>query len=279
MLSTQPQLLRLSQGQLHLLEICPRQFQHAYLEQLHSPTEPERQEYRELGSRFHLLVQQQEMGLPIDSFLQAEPQLQTWMKAFADAAPEILASATDSYIFRESEHYRSLQVQNYLLTVVYDLLIADNQKAQIFDWKTYPQPPNQRQLEQNWQTRLYTYVLAETSDYLPEEISMTYWFIQSQQRPQIIKLNYSTAQHHQTGDKLMQLLSKLTAWLEIYYCGEDFPQLPEGSKACQYCQFAKRCQRTHTNFEMTSAVKSFQNAVDNNLLNLASIQEVSLEKK
>jgi hypothetical protein len=55
------------------------------------------------------------MGLPIDSFLQEDAQLQSWMSAFADAAPEILTSG-DSDAFRESEHYRTLQVQNYLLT-------------------------------------------------------------------------------------------------------------------------------------------------------------------
>ncbi|MDM9383335.1 PD-(D/E)XK nuclease family protein [Chlorogloeopsis sp. ULAP01] len=278
MLSTQPQLLRLSQGQLNLLERCPRQFQHTYLEQLHSPADPEREEHQTLGSRFHLLMQQRELGLSIDGFLQADPQLQTWMTAFASAAPEILLPVVDSQIFRESEHYRTLQVKNYLLTVVYDLLIADHQQAQIFDWKTYPKLPNKRKLEQNWQTRLYTYVLAETSDYLPENISMTYWFVQSEGKPQSIKFSYSTVQHEKTAKKLTQLLSKLNQWLERYHQGEDFPQVPEGNKACEYCQFATRCDRdrTHTTSELTSVTKSSSNAVNLNLLNLANIQEVSL---
>ncbi|MHC5832750.1 MAG: PD-(D/E)XK nuclease family protein, partial [Nostoc sp.] len=90
MLSTPTQLLRLSQGQLNLLEACPRKFQHTYLEQLNSPSNPEQEERQTLGSRFHLLMQQQEMGLPIHSFLEADAQLQSWMLAFADAAPEIL---------------------------------------------------------------------------------------------------------------------------------------------------------------------------------------------
>ena len=146
MRSTQTQLLRLSQGQLNLLESCPRQFQHTYLEQLHSPRDPEHEERQTLGSRFHLLMQQREMGLPIDTFLQADPQLQSWTSAFANAAPEILAAASYRQTFRSSEHYRTLQVQDYLLTVIYDLLIADQEQAQIFDWKTYPQPPNSSKL-------------------------------------------------------------------------------------------------------------------------------------
>jgi ATP-dependent exoDNAse (exonuclease V) beta subunit len=59
-----------------------------------------------------------------------------------------------------------------LLTVIYDLLIEAEDNAQILDWKTYPQPKEQNRLAKDWQTRLYLYVLAETSDYLPEQISM-----------------------------------------------------------------------------------------------------------
>ncbi len=274
MLSTQTQLLRLSQGQLNLLERCPRQFQHTYLEQLHSPDNPEHEERQVLGSRFHLLMQQRQMGLPIDTFLQAEPILQSWMSAFARAAPEILTTTLNSD-FRESEHYRTLQVQDYLLTVVYDLLIADNQYAQILDWKTYPKLPNKRKLEQNWQTRLYLYVLAETSNYLPESISMVYWFVQSEGKPQSIKFSYNSAQHQQTAQRLSRLLNKLTNWLKSYSQGQQFPQVPEGNKACEYCQYTTRCDRSTGDAESMSAANP-DYGVDTSLLNLASIQEVSL---
>ncbi|BAZ68812.1 MAG: PD-(D/E)XK nuclease family protein [Pelatocladus maniniholoensis HA4357-MV3] len=276
MLSTQTQLLRLSQGQLNLLERCPRQFQHTYLEQLYSPTDPEREEHQTLGSRFHLLMQQREIGLPIDGFLQTDTQLQSWMTGFANVAPDILTPISNSQIFRESEHYRTLQVQNYLLTVVYDLLIADNQQAQIFDWKTYPKLPNKRKLEQNWQTRLYLYVLAETSDYLPENISMTYWFVQSEGQPQSIKFSYNDIQHKKIAKKLKQLLSKLTHWLEDYQHKQDFPQVLEGSKTCEYCQFAKRCDRIYPVTAQISEENSPTQDLDTNLMNIDSIQEVSL---
>ncbi|MBH8573657.1 PD-(D/E)XK nuclease family protein [Nostocaceae cyanobacterium CENA369] len=265
MVSTQTQLLRLSQGQLNLLEACPRKFQDTYLEQLSSPLDPEHEERQTLGSRFHLLMQQREMGLPIDSFLEADAQLQSWMAGFANAAPEIL-TPTDNQTFRESEHYRTLQVQDYLLAVVYDLLIADNQQAQILDWKTYPKPPSKRKLEQNWQTRLYMYLLAETSEYLPENISMTYWFVQSEGKPENIKFNYNTTQHKQIDKKLNQLLNQLTIWLEGYQQNQPFPQVRDGSKVCDHCQFATRCDRTEVTEE----------TANNLLANIDSIQEVSL---
>lgn len=272
--STQSQLLRLSQGQLNLLEICPRKFQNTYLEQLRPPTKPENEEKQLLGSRFHLLMQQREMGLKIGSFLQTDNQLHNWMEAFAITAPDILTPPIDSETFRESEHLRTLQVQNYLLTAIYDLLIADQQQAEILDWKTYRQPPNKRKLQSDWQTRLYLYVLAESSNYPPEKISMTYWFVQSESKPKSIKFSYSSLQHQQTEKKLNQHLNKLTKWLQAYQQGEPFPQIPEGSKNCEYCQYAARCQRISTN----SDDKSSPNlpSLDNNLVNLANIQEVPL---
>ncbi|WP_088242004.1 PD-(D/E)XK nuclease family protein [Calothrix rhizosoleniae] len=283
MLFTPTQLLRLSQGQLNLLERCPRQFQHTYLEKLHSPTNPEHEELQNLGSRFHLLMQQREMGLPIDVFLQTDTQLQSLMAGFAEAAPEITNPIINSQAFRDSEHYRTLQVNDYLLTVIYDLLIADTTQAQIFDWKTYPQPSNKRQLEQNWQTRLYMYVLAETSDYAPENISMTYWFVQSQGKPQSIQFNYNSTQHEKTAKKLQQLLNKLNKWLADYSQGKPLPQVPEGRKVCNYCQYATRCDRVVVLKEHrpvsdnNPATESMTSEKDNtNLLNIINIEEVAL---
>ena len=274
--------MRLSQGQLNLLERCPRQFQHTYLEQLGSPSSPEQHERQMWGTRFHLLMQQRELGLPIESLVREDAQLQRWMTAFASAAPEILAPDTNSQ-FRESEHCRTLQVQDYLLTVIYDLLIADDaygkdgvlREAQILDWKTYPKPQNRRWLEQNWQTLLYLYVLAETSDYLPEQISMTYWFVQSEDKPQSLKFTYNTTQHQKTGQKLNRLLSQLTHWLQRYEQGEPFPQVAEGSHICDSCQFAVRCDRD--GYASGAVLPEIEDEIaKDKLLNLATIQEVAI---
>lgn len=267
--------MRLSQGQLNLLERCPRQFQHTYLDQLGSPASPEQQERQTWGSRFHLLMQQRELGLPIESLVQEDAQLQSWMTAFASVAPEILTPSSNGQTFRESEHCRTLQVQEYLLTVVYDLLIASELQAQILDWKTYPKPQVRRWLEQNWQTRLYLYVLAETSDYLPEQISMTYWFVQSLDQPQSLKFAYNAFQHQQTGQKLHRLLSQLTDWLQRYQEGEQFPQVAEASGRCDRCQFAARCDRNLRDDESGTSEGEEASGKDL-LLNLATIQEVAI---
>ncbi len=259
-------LTPISQGQLNLLETCPRKFQHIYIDQLGTPVSPEQQERLTWGSRFHLLMQQRELGLPVESLVEEDAQLHHWVTVLVNAASDVLTP--DPQTFRESEHCRTLNFQGYLLTVVYDLLIEDEKSAQILDWKTYPQPKNRQWLAQDWQIRLYLYVLTETSDYFPEQISMTYWFVKSQPRPQSLKFTYDAAQHEKTRQDLTKLLTQLTEWLQRYQSDRiPFPQVTAPAHACGDCTFAVRCQRM--------SERSTSNARDL-LSNLADIQEVSL---
>ncbi|NEP21702.1 PD-(D/E)XK nuclease family protein, partial [Moorena sp. SIO3I6] len=82
-------LTRLSQGQLNVLETCPRKFQHIYFDQLGTPVSPEQQERLTWGSRFHLLMQQRELGLPVTSLVEEDTQLDYWLTGLVNAAPEL----------------------------------------------------------------------------------------------------------------------------------------------------------------------------------------------
>jgi hypothetical protein len=190
-------------------------------------------------------MQQRELGLPIQNLSPVDQPLQHSIEAFIQAAPEIFQ--TESNADRQSEHRRTLCFQGYLLTVIYDLLILGEQQAQILDWKTYPRPQQSKWLAQRWQTRLYPFVLAETSPYPPEQISMTYWFIQAEptpsRQPESYRFIHSAALHQQTSQALVDLLNQLTKWLHGYEVGHPFPQTPESTGHCDSCSFALRCQR------------------------------------
>ncbi|GFE68564.1 PD-(D/E)XK nuclease family protein [Chroococcus sp. FPU101] len=230
-------LIRLSQAQLNLLEVCPPQFQRIYLEQLSTPTSPEQQEKLIWGSQFHLLMQQRELGLPIEELLSDDDQLNHSLKALLQAAPELQLN----HHWRAAEHCRTLEMQGYLFTVIYDLLIADSTHAQILDWKTYLQPEKPNKLAKNWQTRLYLYVLAETSSYLPEQISMTYWFVKLPKEPQKITFNYDRQQHEQTQRDLIRLLTQLDQWFKNYLEHEVF--FPHRSDCLEKCPYADSFER------------------------------------
>ncbi|MFM8006174.1 MAG: PD-(D/E)XK nuclease family protein, partial [Dolichospermum sp.] len=171
-------------------------------------------------------------------------KLANWMTDFMKIAPEIFTTNINNHhqTFRESEHYRTLQIGEYLLTVIYDLLITDENQAQILDWKTSSKIPKPEILAQNWQTKLYMYILAETSKYLPENISMTYCFVQSKGQNKIIKFTYSEQQHQKTAQELNQLLNNLTKWVTDYEHNTPLP-LKESDESCESCEFAVRCHR------------------------------------
>jgi PD-(D/E)XK nuclease superfamily len=235
-------MLRISQRHLTMLERCPRQFEHTYFDRLTLPINPAQQVKTQLGSDFHLLMHQRELGLPIEPILARSPQLNTWMQAMIQTAPQLFESNDRTQ--RESEQVRTMQIDHYLFTAIYDLVILQPDQADIIDWKTYPLPKYKKDLDLEWQTRLYLYILAETSDYLPNQIAFTYWFIQSTPQPKSIKISYTLKQHRQTHIDLLALLAQLTNWLDADQPQrEPLPQVAASTGLCDRCNFAARCGR------------------------------------
>jgi hypothetical protein len=229
-------MLNLSQQSLSLLETNPTLFQCLHIEQKESPSNPETRHSQEVGNHFHLLMKQLLMGLPVEPLLNAYPQMHRWISSLQLAAPEIFSDEPDT--FKECDHQCTLICEGHLLSVVYNLLIADNNQAQIIEWTTATLPNSPLQLENDWKTRLYLYVLAETSDYLPEEISFTYWFVQFDREPVSFRFEYDESLHRMTHSCLTALLNKLNEWLKAYQQeGKPFP-LPKFIKP--YSQSPKR---------------------------------------
>ncbi|PSN14293.1 PD-(D/E)XK nuclease family protein [filamentous cyanobacterium CCT1] len=237
-------MLTLTQSHLRQLEICPRRYQYGYLEQVPVPTDPEMLERQRWGTQFHLVMQQRELGLPIEGFLREDAALDTAVQGLLAAAPELFAAQGDR--FRQSEHRRTLAFNGYLLTAIYDLLLLEPNRGQIIDWKTYQHPPKQAQLAKHWQTRLYLYLLVETSDLAPEQVSMTYWFVAPPnaaahaEPPSSIAIAYSEAEHQRTEADLRRLTDQLTVLLTP---GGDLPQVNPEQGHCADCSYAVRCQR------------------------------------
>jgi hypothetical protein len=251
-----PTLWRVSQRHLELLEVCPRKFQYTFLDRAIAPPRPESQTAIEAGSRFHLLMQQRELGLPIDTLMAGNPQLQQWVDTLLTSAPELFANALQPHVFRQAEHERTSPCNGFALNVRYDLLVADDIQAQILDWKTYPRPQNRQKLAQSWQTRLYPYILVETSQYVPEQVAMTYWYVRARHgspatdspatdssaanaleaEPQFHRFEYSSAAHQQTHQDLTRLLAQLQHWLGEYQQGRSLPTAKARSGVCSICQ-------------------------------------------
>ncbi len=232
---------QLSQNHLNILSTCARKFQYTYLEQLISPYLSQQGELN-LGNRFHHLMQQRELGLEIADLLAADPPLQKSFNTLAEAAPNLVDPQPNTW--RQAEHRRTFLKGNFLLTGIYDLLILSEKEALIIDWKTYPQPPDLKQLENNWQTRLYLYLLGKTAPYLPEQIKFTYWFINVPQKPTSVTFAYTQEKQKATAEELTKLLTMLDRHHQRYQENkESFPQVEVSKGYCQDCPFQIPCGR------------------------------------
>ena len=236
-------VLSLSQNHLTLLETCPRRFQYIFDQSLAVPTKPEGQEAALWGSQFHLLMQQQALGLPIDVMAAANEDMTAKIEALRRLAPHLFRPQPDEQL-RQSEHQRTLAFNGYVFTAIYDLVVLTAQAGLIVDWKTYLKPPPRARLAQDWQTRLYLYVLTETSTLAPEQVSMVYWFVRNRNEqgdelpPSDYRFTYSLQLHDQTRAELWRLTERLSLLRQR----KEFPKT-DALDRCTYCPFQIRCQR------------------------------------
>jgi hypothetical protein len=226
---------------LTLFDTCPRRFQHTYLDEmgLHSLDWEDPQQ--QVGKQFHQLMQQEWLGLDISPLLVGSPVLARRFQAYRDHPPVLIQGQA------LTEHRRTVLTSGFLLVGVYDLLILGDNQAQIVDWKSYAQP-RQGDLQETWQSRLYPYLLARSSGYSPEQISMTYWFAApSPQGSHAVTFPYSQARDAQVQTQLSNCLTRLNQAMMDYQQGIDFPQVPVSAGHCysrwEQCSYGRRCDR------------------------------------
>jgi len=247
-----PTITSISQGHLNIWETCQRKYQYSFLEDLSLPeADLQLTEKLLLGSHFHLLMQQKELGLDVLPLANSDLNLQSWLSAFENQPPEMIDGD------RLCEHRRTLEMSierpvempvemsthhsqnhdrgqgHFVLTTIYDFLILGDRKAQILDWKTHQVAIAFDKLRHNWQTRLYLYVLAKTTSYKPEQLSMTYWFANTAES---VIIDYSQVEQDQTEKKLQQILKAIAQ-------AQNYPKLVIDSPDCKYCEFRDRCDR------------------------------------
>lgn len=246
--------MRLSQGHLSLLEICPRQFQYQFLEQLNLQNQSlEDEERLRSGSEFHQIIQQRSLQVPIEALLAKDPQLAQWFRAFERVMPDFFSSIDVASELSESEQVRTLTYLGHCLVVVYDYLILNPERALILDWKTYRKPNPSNAIVNSWQSKLYPYVLHQTSQYPAHHIELRYWFFHHD-TAQKLSLPYTDAAHCETDRQLTHLLTQLNHWLSDYESHAiPFPQTPDVT-TCKHCAYAVRCDRTMDKTEQPDRV-------------------------
>lgn len=212
-----PHLPRITHAHLHAIAATPERFKSQFLDLTDLPTLPKDVEAIERGRRFHQLMQQHFLGLDIGPLLAADADLERYFRAYQTHPPDLIAGT------RHSECVLTSAWGEFQLYGVLDLLVLAPDRAQIVDWKTYRRPAPADRLCQHWQTRLYSYLLAENASVDRAALSVTYWFAEAPDCPVVIP--YSDTAYEKDRDLIGDLLGQLEGWLT---CGfpEPEPSLP-----------------------------------------------------
>ncbi|MEL7085716.1 MAG: PD-(D/E)XK nuclease family protein [Cyanobacteria bacterium J06597_1] len=216
---------RITQSHLRLLDSEPHRFARLYTDGLEPPTVARNSAAIERGKQFHQLLHQQSLGLPIASLVDGDPDLKRYFQAFQTCPPPLLEGN------RLAEYALALPWGDFQLYGIVDLLVETGEvveaddRAQIVDWKTYWRSRSFEELVNDWQTRLYLFLLTEARGYVPERVSMLYWFAEDPQH--CIEISYSSKAHRNTRTDLAKLLDALAGWLQS---GFPDPSIAENSK-------------------------------------------------
>ncbi len=196
----------------------------------------------QLGARFHQLIHQYLLGIPearITDLAEADPgtEISRWWEDFLQFASRHI----DGHPFVEATLRTPLNGQ-FLLAKFDLILLKDQGRLDIFDWKTSQRPPTKDWLLQRVQTRLYRLILAEAGGELtggqsiaPEKITMHYWFTA---RPQtLVSLPYSQNAY----DSDLAMVKGLIQ--EILERDQDRFLRTEDLDKCRYCVYRSHCDR------------------------------------
>ena len=238
-----------SQSALQDYSDCPRRFQLRYTYQLSWPavdSEPvvdnERRQIE--GQLFHRLVQQYFLGVPSEnlSAMANTPNLERWWNNFkkefegsGELHPELTLSSP---------------VSNHRLVAKYDLVAVQENKAIIYDWKTYAKRPRDEWMSARWQTRVYRSLLVQAGVHLnggklfePEKIEMIYWYADFPSEP--ARFQYDTNQFKRDWAAVEKVVEGISAL-------KNFP-LTEDEKMCRFCVYRSYCNRGAQAGQMTEA--------------------------
>jgi len=225
----------LSQTHLNLFETCPPIFQKRYVEQIRTIPNLAQEERSEWGKKFHLLMQQYHLGLSLNDFVYEDISFQKSLQALVNETQDIWTSS--EVLAREAEYKLQLKFKSYIFTVIYDLLILYPDRAVIYDWKTFLQREKKDKLINNWQTRLYLYVLAEKMNYSPSQLSMTYWFVKLPHKLQSMTIQYNEAMHEKNRQDINNILDKIDESMDSYFdFSLDFGHIKNCERKCPYYQ-------------------------------------------
>lgn len=243
-----------SQSNLQDFVDCRRRFYWHHIKKLKWPalqSEPitEHETEMERGSAFHRLAHQYFLGVDANTLSTVEKDglLHAWWEnflRFVNASPDLTNPDTKLY----PEFLVATRIRQFRIVAKFDLLaITPDQGVFAFDWKTNHKKPRRLWLQNRMQTRIYLFVLNNTSPRFlnvsienhHKPVRLIYWFPNYPDHPEIFSYNdRELSRNENILLDAMDLIERL-ALTEGY---EHFP-LTDEIKFCAFCNYRSLCNR------------------------------------
>lgn len=233
-----------SQNNLQDFVDCPRRFELRHVLKQSWPairSEPvlEQEKHIQRGNLFHRMVQQHQLGIPVDKITRQtnEPQLLDWWQNYLATS----FAALPGTHWPEFTLQASLNQNPFIAKL--DLLIVDSgNKITIIDWKTGLKKPGRTSLHTRIQSRIYPWIVVKAGQtfqnglpVLPEQVEMNYWFSAAPNHPEIFP--YTASQFANDEKYLTQLVE------QVHLASTGGFPLTDDERRCAFCNYRSLCDR------------------------------------
>jgi len=249
---TLPEGFQFSQSSLQDFIDCRRKFQLRFLRQLAWPaiqSEPalEFESYLRQGALFHRMVQQHQLGVPLERLAQLinDDDLSRWWVNYTRFVNTQggLGSLTSEDARCYPEIVLSASVGSFRMVAKYDLVvIAPDGSVVIFDWKTSRKRPRRRWLAERLQTRVYPYVMVRGGSHLnhevdiqPDRVEFVYWFADHPEEPE--RFSYTQEKFQEDHNEISELIESILGLDEQGF------SLTQDHRRCLFCVYRSLCGR------------------------------------
>ncbi len=193
-----------SQNSLRIYERCPKMFESVYIDGISGKgVDPELKKSIERGTNFHTLAERYFNGMK-DYFYIKDKQLLEWMGVLSEKYPQEIDCRSEFEIRQDKDGIR--------LMAKYDLLVIEDDKLKIVDFKTNKNPYNEEVMEEDIQTKVYMFLLGENLKKIFPEMkieNITMEYFQLNYPKNKIFIEYNEKKHEKNKKTLKNLIDKI----------------------------------------------------------------------
>ncbi|MGL6107697.1 PD-(D/E)XK nuclease family protein [Romboutsia sp.] len=236
-----------SQNSINTYKSCPLKFKYKYLDKINWRKDDigsrEYYESLQMGSEFHLLCERYFSNIPLGINEKNSLKYTKWMDKIKKLLP-IISENKDETIYLPEYEIR-YNLNGNTITAKYDLVVINNNKIDIWDWKTENKKVDYKNAQNRIQTIVYMYLAKEVIPKLYnidvnfEDVTMKYYQPEFEDEP--VSISYNEEIHNSYNNRIDQYIQMIRN-IELHNVKND--------NHCKFCEFNKLCNGQEVEYQL-----------------------------